>query len=65
MILTDPQLCESGMKIPYFVKETNKYKQREKAYYLTLTDNDLFGGLTKSLLIQEPLLNSKPDRIRL
>ena len=42
MEYTDLELFEGVLDIPDEVKQSNRYKQREKLYYLSLTDNDLF-----------------------
>lgn len=42
MEFTDLELFEGGLETPDDVKQSTRYKQREKLYYLSLTDNDLF-----------------------
>ena len=42
MEFSDLELFEGGLEIPDDVMQSTRYKQREKMYYLSLTDNDLF-----------------------
>ena len=59
--LSDQQLFEEGTEVPENVKYSDRYKRREKSYYLSLSDKDL---IEKYNNISSYTLNSKEFKTR-